>query len=124
MDQWNPRRPGELTSEYLGRVLEDYLHLNAMAQRARLKHYDDFFCPKEIADGMEILRLVNELHEVAKRLTRHSPQWKRVMYVIDQVKEGEFDGTREESSRWAASEDGQEAMAEFPEDIRNKLFGV
>jgi hypothetical protein len=106
------RRPGELTTEYLGRVLENYLGLHDMAKQARLGHFDDYFAPREVADGLEILRLVRKL-ELAARAQQASGQrdrMRRTLEVRNAVKSGEFDATKEESDRWAASKDGQETM--------------
>jgi hypothetical protein len=121
---WEERRPHELTSEYLGRVLEDYLGLSEMAARARRGHFDDYFCPPEVDDGMNIHRLVNELYGKTQVINRGSPQYKRIMEVREAAINGEFDGTKEESDRWAQSKEGQELMSEFPPEVRKKLFGV
>jgi hypothetical protein len=96
---WERRRPGEQTPNYLGRVLDE-LGFSDMARRAREGHFDDFFAPAEVADGMEILRLYNELAgklQVVRRADRP-----RVRKVMEAVKAGEFDATKEESDRWAA----------------------
>ena len=105
---WETRRAGELTPVYLGRVLDDYLGFPGLAKRAREGHFDDFFAPAEVADGLEIVRLVRELEGKA-RVVRKAHRV-RVREVIDAVKAGEFDATKEESDRWAASKDGQDAM--------------
>lgn len=105
---WERRRAGEQTPEYLGRVL-DALGFPAMARRAREGHFDDFFAPAEVADGMEILRLHNELR--GKLSVIRKADRARVRAVMEAVKSGEFDATKEESDRWAASKDGQETMA-------------
>ena len=55
---WERRREGEPTPTYLGRVLDE-LGFPDMARRAREGHFDDYFAPPEVADGMEILRLYN-----------------------------------------------------------------
>jgi hypothetical protein len=89
-----------------------------MALRARLCHFDDYFCPSEIADGLEIVRLVRELNERANNTRTHTPQRRRIVAVINAVKQGEFDGTKEESERWAASKDGQAVLGELPPSIR------
>ena len=57
---WERRRRGEQTPAYLGRVLDE-LGFTDMARRAREGHYDDFFAPPEVADGLEILKLYSEL---------------------------------------------------------------
>lgn len=108
---WERRRDGEQTPTYLGRVLDDYLGLPAMARRAREGHFDDFFAPPDVADGLEILHLVNELH--AKTQVVAKSDRARIREVIEAVKVGEFDATREESDRWAASKDGQDTMREL-----------
>lgn len=106
--EWERRRPGEPTPSYLGRVLDWIGGLADMPRRAREGHFDDYFAPPEVADGMELLRLVAELQ---RRKTKLGPVGRRrVDAVVEAVKEGEFDATREESDRWAASKDGQEAL--------------
>lgn len=106
---WEARRAHEPTADYLGRVLDEFLGLQDMAARARAAHFDDYFAPPEIADGMELLRLVRELNAIARGTNRAHRL--RIREVVAAVKTGEFDGTREESDRWSASKDGQEAMA-------------
>jgi hypothetical protein len=104
---WERRRPGEQTPTYLGRVLDE-LGFSNMARRAREGHFDDYFAPPEVADGMEILRLYNELRgklQVVRKADRP-----RIVAVMEAIKTGEFDATKEESDRWAASKDGQDTM--------------
>lgn len=118
---WEPRGPGEPTANYLGRVLDGVGGLGDMPRRAREGHFDDYFAPADVGDGMEMIRLVSELN---RRRTKLGPAGRaRVELVIDAVKEGEFDGTSEESARWAASKDGQDAMNELPPQMRKALFG-
>lgn len=105
---WERRRSGEQTASYLGRVLDDYLGFPDMARRAREGHFDDFSCPAEVADGMEITRLVNELGAKAQVVTKADRG--RVLGVRAAAAAGEFDGTKEESDRWMASKDGQDAL--------------
>lgn len=105
---WGTRRKAELTTEYLGRVLDDYLGFPAMAERARSGHYDDFFATVEVADGLEILRLYNELAGKAQVVGKADQR--KVREVMEAVKAGEFDATKQESDRWFASKDGQDAM--------------
>jgi hypothetical protein len=109
--RWS-REPNEQTATYLGRVLDD-LDLAEMAERARLGHFDDFFAPLEVADGFELHRLVAELTEVAKSPQCGAARRKTIRAVIEKVKTGEFDGTADESARWAASKDGQDAFSEL-----------
>lgn len=113
--EWGRRRPGEPTPTYLGRVLDEYLGLPDMARRAREGHFDDFFAPAEVADGMEILRLYNELH--AKTTIVRKADRPKVRAVMEAVKTGEFDATKEESDRWAASKDGQDTMRALMEGL-------
>lgn len=117
---WETRKQGEETAAYLGRVLEDYLGLREMADRARKGHFDDYFCPPDIADGLETLRLVNELAAKMRTISSFTPQWTRIKEVRDAVIAGEFDSTKEESDRWAASEDGQETFKLLLDDPRAK----
>lgn len=106
-----PRKPGESTMNYLARTLKT-VGLNDMARRAELGHFDDYFCPPEVDDGMNINRLVNELSSAAK-VQPTTAQRDQIAAVVDMAMSGEFDGTREESERWAKSKDGQETMKEF-----------
>jgi hypothetical protein len=95
----------------------DWLGLNDMARRARGGHFDDFFAPREVADGLEILRLYNELRAAARalQLSGQRDRLRRTLAVADAVKAGEFDATKEESDRWAASKDGQDTMRALAE---------
>jgi hypothetical protein len=104
---WERRRTGEQTPMCLGRVLDE-LGLRDMARRAREGHFDDFFAPAEVADGLEILRLYNEL--AGKLAVMRKTDRRRVRQVMEAVKAGEFDATKQESDRWAASKDGQDTM--------------
>jgi hypothetical protein len=113
---WEGRRPNEPTADYLGRVLDEFLGLQEMAARARAAHFDDYFAPPDIADGMETLRLVRELHAIARGTNRAHRL--RIREVVAAVKSGEFDGTREESDRWSASKDGQEAFRMLAQDAQ------
>jgi hypothetical protein len=115
---WEGRRPNEPTADYLGRVLDEFLGLQEMAARARAAHFDDYFAPPDIADGLETLRLVRELHAIARGTNRAHRL--RIREVVAAVKSGEFDGTRAESDRWAASKDGQEAMRMLAEDAQTR----
>jgi len=119
---WEPRREGEMTPEYLGRVLAD-IGLPALAERARLGHFDDFHAPAEVADGFELVRLVVELRREAQNVADPlghpfltdtiTLRRERIAAVENAVRRGEFDATRAESDRWAASKDGQDTFAEL-----------
>ena len=82
-----------------------------MAKRARLGHFSDFSCPPDVDDGMNMIRLVNELAEHSRVRTISNADRKRILSVRGAVIGGEFDDTKEESDRWAASKEGQETMA-------------
>lgn len=110
---WEPRHDREPTAAYLGRVLDElgpgFAH---MATKARGYHYDDFFCPDDVDDGMNIPRLVADLHRWSQApLPQETRQ--RAAVMIEAAKNGEFDGTREESDAWAASPDGQAAFRDL-----------
>jgi hypothetical protein len=62
---WERRRENEQTPDYLGRVLDE-AGLPDLARDARAAHYDDFHAPAEVADGLEILRLVRDLRKAAR----------------------------------------------------------
>lgn len=117
------RRPGELSSEYLGRVL-DWAGFPTLAANARLGHYDDYSAPAEVADGLETMRLIRDVRKAAAALTDDASGYtfkfaergqraQRAAQVENAAKCGEFDATKEESDRWAASKDGQETFAEL-----------
>lgn len=119
---WEGRRDGEMTPDYLGRVLAD-IGLPTLAERARMGHFDDFHAPADIADGFELVRLVVELRREARtvvdpfgrpyRIATIDLRRERIAAVENAVRRGEFDATRAESDRWAASKDGQETFAEL-----------
>jgi hypothetical protein len=104
---WRRRQEGEETASYLARVLEE-AGLTGMAEDARAFHYDDYRCPPDVDDGMNMHRLVGELRanmRVADRARRG-----RIDAIAAAAMNGEFDGTRAEAAAWETSPDGQEAM--------------
>ena len=106
---WEERRENELTPDYLGRVLDE-AGLPGMARNARAAHYDDFHAPAEVADGLEILRLVRDLRRAARAEPEKAD---RIAVIENATRRGEFDATKAESDRWAASEDGQDTFGEL-----------
>lgn len=118
------RHEGESTMEYLGRTLES-VGLRDMARRARLGHFDNYFCPEEVATGMELNRLVAELKDASNLAFRFSnrDQAARIADVAVMVFDGEFDGTKEESERWVASPEGQAVLNELGPEVTKVLFG-
>lgn len=109
---WEPRRPRELTPDYLGRVLDE-AGLPEMAERARLGHFDDYNAPREVADGAELIRLVAELRIIGRARPELAD---RLAVVENAARRGEFDATKEESDRWAASLDGQRTLGALVRD--------
>lgn len=113
------RRPNELTSEYLKRTLQE-IGLRArgdlrplildLAHRASLGHFDDFSCPEEVDDGMNMLRLVRELALLSGVAVRQPAIKEALQGMVRRVQDGDFDGTAEESARWAVSRQGQETF--------------
>lgn len=117
---WEPRQEGERTAVYLARVLDKlgpaFAHI---ARAAEAKHYDDYFCPPDVDDGMNINRLVADLLRVIQKQDDVTLRG-RAMAVAQAAKGGEFDGTLEESREWALSPQGQ---ATFNELLRPKRKG-
>lgn len=109
---WEPRQDGEATSAYLARVLTA-VGAEDMARRARLDHFDDYFCPDEIDDGANIHRLVSELSRNARSATFE--RRRKIQAIMVAAKEGEFDGTKAESEMWAGSPSGQAVFRELRE---------
>lgn len=109
---WEPRRKGEMTPYYLGRVLDE-LGLDHLAKRARLGHFDDYQAPDDVADGIELVHLIEEL--TAALWATGLKEGPRVLTVIEAVKDGEFDATKSESDRWAVSKAGQETFKRLAE---------
>jgi hypothetical protein len=109
---WEGRRHNEPTHQYLARVLEE-VGLHSMAERARLCHFDDYFCPPEVDDGLNMHRLISELKEHQKNPATKANDRQRINVMVHHVIAGEFDGTKEESDIWANSKDGQATMREL-----------
>jgi hypothetical protein len=104
------RRPNESTAEFLGRVL-DSIELKNMADSARAFHYDDYFCPDTIDDGMSINRLIRDLRY--NQIGTSTMRTKEIQFIIDAAQDGVFDGTKEESEKYATSPKGQLAYLNF-----------
>jgi hypothetical protein len=106
--EWDRRRENEQTPDYLGRVL-DWAGLPDMARRAREGHFDDFQAPAEVASGAELIRLVAELRIEARTVA--PLQRERFAAIENAARRGEFDATKAESDRWAASKSGQDTLS-------------
>jgi hypothetical protein len=129
---WELRREHEQTPDYLGRVLQA-IGLRDLAERARLGHFDDFHAPTEVADGLELVRLVMELRREAMKVADpfghpYRPETLKrrrtqIAAVENAVRRGEFDATRAESDRWAASKAGQDTLAELLKSAGRRNVG-
>lgn len=110
---WAPRRDNEPTAEYLARVLDD-LGATQLAANARAYHYDDYRCPDHIDDAMNIYRLILDIEAWA--VTHNHPRRARI--VAAAARFGEFDGTADEATAWAASPEGQATFAQLYANAR------
>jgi len=108
---WPARRDDEATADYLARVLDE-LGAGELAVQARACHFDDFRCPPDVDDGMNIHRLVHGVRVWAGGQDETSVR-RRAMSVIDAAVAGEFDSTAEESRAWAESPEGQTTFREL-----------
>lgn len=77
------------------------LGLENLAKRAYHDEFNDYFSPH----AFPLLILVSELNKVKNR-------W-GVPRLIERVKEGEFDATRDESVAWAESPEGKETFSKL-----------
>ena len=90
------------TTEKLARALEELIDpaLEPLIKRAREGYYDDYLTP-----------LATPLVQLAQDVTVCGhPEF------VEQIKEGMFDATREESDAWIKSEEGQFALRSLIED--------
>ena len=93
-------------------MLEQIPACGTLMKNARAYHYDDYFCPPEVDDGLNIHRLIRDLGAEAERVpseTRRS----MIAEVIAAAKGGEFDGTKDEAHAWEQTPEGREAMREL-----------
>jgi len=110
---WEIRRDKEETHSYLSRVLSD-LGAHALALKAEQCHYDDFLCPDDIDDGLNITRLCNDLLQWARSHRADDPSLSvRALDVRDAAIGGEFDSTSAETRAWALSLDGQRTFRDL-----------
>jgi hypothetical protein len=75
-----------------------------MANKAAAGYYHDFMSPLETPT----ITLVNELHIAAEKAEPADRE--KILYVREQVINGDFDASREESEEWARSPEGQRTM--------------
>jgi len=113
---WKPRISREATSDYLARALVE-LGAYPVAQKARWKHYDDYFCPESIDDGMNMQRLVRDIADWAYQQPDDVKTRRWAGMLIEAVKNGEFDGTTEEALAWQQSPQGKAIINELMGDV-------
>lgn len=111
---WGKRGSDERDTDsahYLERVLEVIPGCKDIARRAGKYHFDDYRCPDEVSDGLEKQRLVNELEFKLRPPWQEEHGKAMLVEVIDAIKSGEFDNTREESAEWAKTPEGKATFA-------------
>jgi hypothetical protein len=104
---WKPRAEGEPTNVYLARILRE-LGAEEVAVKADAYHYDDFKCPPEVDDGMNIHHLILDLTRWCNPFDTAIREKTTVLILA--AKRGEFDGTKEESKAWFESSEGQATL--------------
>jgi hypothetical protein len=82
-----------------------------MVQAALDGYFGDYTSPLDLPT----MQLIDDLWKLYEQTGNA-----RYLHVRDRAKEGEFDGTKEESDAWAASPEGQETFAEFAQSVGNK----
>lgn len=75
-----------------------------LAGRAAASEWNDYF---GVHDGMELTHLVSVLHRESSRPENGPVKRAAAKRLIERVKEGDFDGTREEADEWAQSPEGK-----------------
>lgn len=97
---------GETTAERLAQALRD-AHLYQLADRAQTGEFDDY----RSEHAFPLITLTNEL-KAASTPQNH----RQVKALIEDVKQGRFDSTREEARAWAESDEGREFMRQLMEE--------
>lgn len=98
------RLAGEATTDFLARILADLHAPEWMVSYARDGHYDDFKSPLAMPE--------HQLHADARE--NGLPQ------IAAWVERGVFDSTRDESTAWAQSPDGQATFRELTSGSKNR----
>lgn len=93
------------TADRLADRLRD-MGLMEMSDRARKGEFDDYRSEHAMPQHV----LIKALLEIGVAKIKMSVPCKE---LIDEVKEGKFDSTKEESDAWAASPEGQQAMKDL-----------
>lgn len=117
-----PRRPGRLrahlrlapVSEHTTAKLADALAAipgvpRDMIRRAIDGYYHDFLSPLTFPE----MQLVADLRELAGRPATPRDSRPRLRALVQDVVDGKFDASREESDDWARSPEGQAAFQEL-----------
>jgi hypothetical protein len=103
---------GEHTTAKLARALEPVLAIpRDMVERAKAGYYHDFLSPLDMPE----VQLVADLRAVAANRSLPRSTRQEIEKLAQRVIAGEFDASREESEAWAASPEGQAAMADISE---------
>lgn len=99
MEDWEHRRDGETTNNYLGRILEDYLGLEDLAERARDGEFNEFHS-HNLEDPL--VRLVSKLEATARPMRQTVLEYLRILNIVDALRRGEFDMSMDEvkQNRW------------------------
>jgi len=80
------------------------VQLDDMADKAAEGYYHDFLSPLDFPE----VQLVNDLAAATKRLPLQAPA---IMRLRQDVINGKYDASKEESDAWAKSPEGQAAFA-------------
>lgn len=104
---WEPRHRGEATITYLSRVLTGAGLLD-IAIEAEKGWYDDYLCPPEVDDGMNIHRLVRRLNGRGNMAD----------VIAHAAINGEFDGTKAEAEAWANTPEGRATWGLFEQHVK------
>lgn len=83
-----------------------YIGMADLAKRAAAGEWNDYFGPHAMPQHHLIAVLM-------ERASDFPSKREAIMELIERVKNGDFDGTKEESEEWAKSSEGQEIFREL-----------
>ncbi len=95
--------PEGSTREKLARAMVEARVPSVAIKQARAGYYDDYLSPH----AFPLMTLVNDLEANG------------FSALAARARNGEFDGTKEESDAWAKSAEGQETFAQFMKDVES-----
>lgn len=102
------------TSEKLARALED-IGLETLAIRARRDEFHDFLTPHDLPQ----MELLNELDRALRLKAHGDPVLTNLIRKVRQeVINGDYDASLEESEEWARSKEGREAFAQMAKEAK------